>query len=294
MEWSIDGVSKWLDIIGLAAYSDKFRENAVDGEVLLELGKDDLDYMEIKPLGHRKMLLKGVANLREQAGLATTGSVNGAAQSTSLSGGESQSAIATTTRVHWSQAKGPEPKGNGQGTSGDTHGILDEAKEHAEFAEALQEWRGQSGPIRLVREYKGERANDGASHGGARGTWSNPADAGKATLQYGLGAGDDGAPYTASSGTMSALLGLSESTASSGPASTTVLGGNATETPSTGTGTGTGTGAGAGTGTLLDGGYDEAGEQRRFKEALMEWRASQKPDKSGPVEAGVAPKQHAT
>ena len=42
----------------------KFAENEIYGEILLELGLDDLDYMGIKVLGHRKKLLKGIEELK--------------------------------------------------------------------------------------------------------------------------------------------------------------------------------------------------------------------------------------
>lgn len=239
----------------------------MSGEVLLELGKEDLDYMEIKPLGHRKMLLKGVANLREQAGLAPIGGGAPApapapasyatGTSTQASGEASGPA---TTRVHWSQVQGPKPGGAAsQSGASNADGMLDEAKEHEEFKAALQEWRGKKGPIRLVREYAGESAEDssgGQSGGGAM--WQNPADAGKAALMYGLTGGDDGAPTKAKTGTMSALLSLSAPRApgaESQPAAASV--GAAASA-------GTGTGTGAGTASLLDGQYDEAAEQQRF------------------------------
>ena len=52
----MDDVKKWLTNMGLDAYLPQFTENAISGEVLLELGTEDLDYMKITALGHRKVI----------------------------------------------------------------------------------------------------------------------------------------------------------------------------------------------------------------------------------------------
>lgn len=51
----MDDVKRWLSNLGLDAYAPQFTENAISGEVLLELGTEDLDYMKITALGHRKV-----------------------------------------------------------------------------------------------------------------------------------------------------------------------------------------------------------------------------------------------
>ena len=42
-----------------------FAQNAINGSVLLDITNDDLDYMEIKALGHRKIIMRGVEELRQ-------------------------------------------------------------------------------------------------------------------------------------------------------------------------------------------------------------------------------------
>ena len=54
----------WLTSLGLANYGQKFAENEIFGDILLDLGLDDLDYMGIKVLAHRKKLLKGIEELK--------------------------------------------------------------------------------------------------------------------------------------------------------------------------------------------------------------------------------------
>jgi hypothetical protein len=53
--WSVDDVKKWLTNLGMEAYVPQFVENAISGEILLEMGTEDLDYMKITALGHRKV-----------------------------------------------------------------------------------------------------------------------------------------------------------------------------------------------------------------------------------------------
>ena len=51
--------------MSLGQYAPAFAANEISGLVLLDLSLDDLDYLEIKILGHRKIILKGVEDLRE-------------------------------------------------------------------------------------------------------------------------------------------------------------------------------------------------------------------------------------
>ena len=52
--WSSREVQQWLTSIGLPQYGNLFVENAITGEVLLEIESDDLDYLNIRALGHPK------------------------------------------------------------------------------------------------------------------------------------------------------------------------------------------------------------------------------------------------
>jgi len=55
-------VGNWLRSLGLAQYETMFRENEIDAEVLLDLTDSDLSQFGV-PFGHRKRLLKAIANL---------------------------------------------------------------------------------------------------------------------------------------------------------------------------------------------------------------------------------------
>ncbi len=56
-------VGTWLNNLGLEQYAATFRKNAIDAEVLSELTDADLITLGL-PLGHRKRILKAIADLR--------------------------------------------------------------------------------------------------------------------------------------------------------------------------------------------------------------------------------------
>ena len=53
-------VGDWLRGLGLGRYETVFRDNEIDVEVLPELTESDLEKLGV-PLGHRKRLLKAIA-----------------------------------------------------------------------------------------------------------------------------------------------------------------------------------------------------------------------------------------
>jgi class 3 adenylate cyclase/tetratricopeptide (TPR) repeat protein len=57
-------VRQWLDQLGLSQYAEVFERNAVDLDVLCELTDEDLEKVGVLALGHRKKLLKAIADLR--------------------------------------------------------------------------------------------------------------------------------------------------------------------------------------------------------------------------------------
>ena len=58
------------------ASQDNFAANAITGELLLELSADDLDYMNITALGHRKLIMRAVQRLRGGVPLVATASTS--------------------------------------------------------------------------------------------------------------------------------------------------------------------------------------------------------------------------
>src|SRR6266581_9423926 len=56
-------IAEWLASIGLAEYAQRFAENYIDPSVLPDLTDQDLKDLGV-PLGHRKKMLRAIAELR--------------------------------------------------------------------------------------------------------------------------------------------------------------------------------------------------------------------------------------
>ena len=62
-----DRVTRWLEELGLAQYADAFEENAIDWELLPDVGQDTLKDIGVKAAGHRLRIIKAIAALRADA-----------------------------------------------------------------------------------------------------------------------------------------------------------------------------------------------------------------------------------
>ena len=63
-------IGDWLRGLGLERYEQAFRENEIDLRVLPELTADDLKELGVAAIGHRRLLLKAIADLGAGAGRA--------------------------------------------------------------------------------------------------------------------------------------------------------------------------------------------------------------------------------
>jgi class 3 adenylate cyclase/tetratricopeptide (TPR) repeat protein len=63
-------IGGWLRELGLERYEQAFRENEIDLRVLPELTADDLKELGVTAIGHRRLLLKAIADLAVGAGRA--------------------------------------------------------------------------------------------------------------------------------------------------------------------------------------------------------------------------------
>ena len=63
-------IGGWLRGLGLERYEQAFRDNEIDLRVLPELTADDLKELGVTPIGHRRLLLKAIADLAVGAGRA--------------------------------------------------------------------------------------------------------------------------------------------------------------------------------------------------------------------------------
>jgi len=155
--WTPAQVAEWLAVLGLADYAPVFSANAMSGMALLDLVEADLDYMGVKPLGHRKLLIRGVGQLRAACGLSA--SAPAAAPVPAEAEG--------SARVHWSHTQPlPAPAASASGASL-ADGGFDEAVEASAFTAAVMAWRKGA-----AASGKPSAATGLAGMGG--GTWSDP------------------------------------------------------------------------------------------------------------------------
>ena len=57
-------IADWLSQIGMHEYTQRFAENAIDLDILTDLTDQDLEKIGVKSLGHRRKLLRAIANLK--------------------------------------------------------------------------------------------------------------------------------------------------------------------------------------------------------------------------------------
>src|SRR5947207_624217 len=69
----MSGISAWLDGLGLGNYATIFAENAIDLDVLPDLNETDLKRLGVA-LGHRKRILRAIADLSSGSSLPESGS----------------------------------------------------------------------------------------------------------------------------------------------------------------------------------------------------------------------------
>src|SRR3984893_12961358 len=72
-------IGGWLRRLGLERYEQAFRENEIALRVLPELTADDLKELGVAAIGHRRLLLKAIADLAAGAGRAVAEDVPAAA-----------------------------------------------------------------------------------------------------------------------------------------------------------------------------------------------------------------------
>ena len=68
-------IGGWLRGLGLERYAQAFRENEIDLRVLPELTAEDLKELGVAAIGHRRLLLKAIADLAAGAGFAAAAEV---------------------------------------------------------------------------------------------------------------------------------------------------------------------------------------------------------------------------
>ena len=59
-------IELWLNDLDLSEYINVFKEESIDIEVLPELTSDDLKEIGVNKLGHRKIILKAISELKKE------------------------------------------------------------------------------------------------------------------------------------------------------------------------------------------------------------------------------------
>ena len=57
-------IADWLGKLGLGQYARRFAENDIDFDILSDLTDQDLEKIGVTSLGHRRKLLRAIANLK--------------------------------------------------------------------------------------------------------------------------------------------------------------------------------------------------------------------------------------
>ena len=58
-------VADWLKKLGLGQYAQRFAENDIDFAILVDLTDQDLEKIGISSLGHRRRILRAIAELSD-------------------------------------------------------------------------------------------------------------------------------------------------------------------------------------------------------------------------------------
>src|SRR6201997_2477351 len=75
-------IADWLSQVGMHEYTQRFAENGIDLDILTDLTDQDLEKIGVTTLGHRRRLLRAIANLKAAENVATAPAVAVAPRST--------------------------------------------------------------------------------------------------------------------------------------------------------------------------------------------------------------------
>lgn len=176
--WSVRDTLEWLDSgLGLGIHRGVFQQNEISGPILLEVGLDDLDYMNVHVLAHRKRILKGIEDLRrgnvgqgadippppapapalpgERNDGWTRAQTDDKGATSVKDGSIRQEGVVqnpkTTRKKHWShipplsnnQTEDTGDPEGGEPSANLADGQYDEAAARSSFSDAVKTWRGE-------------------------------------------------------------------------------------------------------------------------------------------------------
>jgi hypothetical protein len=61
----VQEITYWLEKLGMSEYAQRFAENDIDFTILGNLTDQDLEKIGVRSLGHRRKLLRAIADLEE-------------------------------------------------------------------------------------------------------------------------------------------------------------------------------------------------------------------------------------
>ena len=61
---AVQQISDWLEKLGMSEYAQRFAENDIDITILGDLSDQDLEKIGVGSLGHRRRLLRAIADLK--------------------------------------------------------------------------------------------------------------------------------------------------------------------------------------------------------------------------------------
>jgi len=64
-QWNVIEVTEWLKYIGLGSYSSNFFQERIDGQVLMQINKNDLEDLGITSIGIQKKILNEIENQKK-------------------------------------------------------------------------------------------------------------------------------------------------------------------------------------------------------------------------------------
>ena len=160
--WSVSQVSTWLKSLNLQEYTSTFVENEIDGNILLEMTLDDLDYLKITKLSHRKIILSSLKKLKGKSNSTHWSCVKPLCENVVSSPANNKVNLADgefnekeshdgflKALMEWRDSKPPSdstmwtnPMDNNGGLL--LQGTYDEEAAQKEFQQAVAEWRSDS------------------------------------------------------------------------------------------------------------------------------------------------------
>src|SRR3984885_6097072 len=63
-------ITDWLESLGLSEYAQRFAENDIDFSILADLTDQDLEKIGVTSLGHRRKILRAIAELGKATAVA--------------------------------------------------------------------------------------------------------------------------------------------------------------------------------------------------------------------------------